>query len=311
VSLLSTISFPALGSTATIAVTDDRQCDDAVRRLRAELAAFDLAASRFRPDSEISRINAAQGQPVAVSALFLDAVDAALRAAEVTDGLVDPTVGNALVMIGYDRDFAAMDKTGGAIRFDLRAVPGWSQVRVDRVAGTVRVPPGVRLDLGATAKAMCADRAVRAVAEATDVGVLISLGGDIAVAGPPPAGGWPVRITHDHSDSPETSEGPVVSVCSGGLATSSTAVRRWARGDQQLHHLIDPTRGTPAVEYWRTVSVAAGSCLDANIASCAAIVMGDGAAEWLEGRGLPARLVDRRGVVTTVGGWPADEARSA
>jgi thiamine biosynthesis lipoprotein len=301
-------SFPALGSTATIAVTDDRQHDQAIARLRAELDAIDLAASRFRPDSEVSRLNAAKGSPVPASPLFLDAIDAALQAARLTNGLVDPTVGRALEAIGYDRDFAEVDKTGGAIRIQLRPVPGWSQVRLDRAASTVRVPPGVQLDLGATAKALCADRAAQAIAESTGAGVLISLGGDIAVAGSAPDGGWSIRITDDHSEPPDTARGPVVSICSGGLATSSTTVRRWSRGGKQLHHLIDPARSAPVDGHWRTVSVAAGSCLDANIASCAAVILGDSGPAWLEARGLPARLVDALGQVMTVGGWPHDGA---
>jgi thiamine biosynthesis lipoprotein len=300
-----TASFSALGTLAVLVIGVRTAAEEALAILRRELAAIDAAASRFRTDSELSRLNAAAGRPVRVSALMFEAVEVALRAARVTGGVVDPTVGAALQRIGYDRDFATVAACGPAIRVDFQPVPGWHQVRVDRTAATVRLPAGVALDLGATAKALCADRAAVAIAAATGAGVLVSLGGDLAVAGPPPEEGWVVRITHDHADPPEAG-GPTVSIRSGGLATSSTSVRRWVRGGRSLHHVIDPATGAPAAEYWRTVSVAAGSCVDANIASCAAIILGPAAAEWLGSHQLPARLETPGGRVTTIAGWPAE-----
>jgi len=305
VTITSTISFPALGTTATLVVTDEAALAGALAVLRAELDAIDLAASRFRCDSELSAINRANGQPVRTSELFLDAVEAGLRAARITDGRVDPTVGQAMQVIGYDRDFSAIEATGPALRVEVRPVPGWQTVRVNRASSTVQVPASVQLDLGATAKALCADRAAHAAAAATGVGVLVSLGGDIAVAGAGPEEGWIVRVADDHAAPPEAG-GPTYSVRSGGLATSSTSVRRWERGGRIVHHLVDPSTGAPASEHWRTVTVAAGSCLDANIASCAAIILGPAAPGWLQARDLPARLIDPAGSVTTVGGWPAE-----
>ena len=240
-----------------------------------------------------------------MSGLLFEAVGVALRAASLTGGLVDPTVGGALELVGYDRDFARLDPDGPALQLRARPVPGWTVVTVDRSSRTVSLPSGVVLDLGATAKALCADRAAERAASAAGCGVLVSLGGDVAVAGPPPEGGWPVRITDDH-EHPLESSGPVVSVASGGLATSSTSIRRWIRGGETVHHLIDPATGLPAVEHWRMVSVAAGSCVDANIASCASILLGAPATGWLAERNLPARLVDTSGRVVTVAGWPED-----
>ncbi len=300
-----TASFSALGTTAVLVLGDQTAGEEALTILRSELSAIDVAASRFRADSELSRLNQEAGRPVVVSHLMLEAVEVALRAAQITGGLVDPTIGQALRMTGYDQDFAAMAATGPAIQVDLQPVPGWQCVQLDRAAATVQVPVGVALDLGATAKALCADRAVAAINAATAAGVLVSLGGDLAVAGPAPDEGWIVRVTHDHAAPPEAG-GTAVSVRSGGLATSSTSVRRWVRGGRPLHHLIDPATGAPAAEHWRTVSVAAGSCVDANIGSCAAIVLGAGAPEWLRARELPARLVAPGGRVTTVAGWPAE-----
>ena len=140
--------------------------------------------------------------------------------------------------------------------------------------------------------------------EQTRAGVLVSLGGDVAVAGAPPPRGWPVRIADDHA-APLDGSGPVVSVVAGGLASSGTQVRRWTTAGGALHHIIDPRTAKPAVTPWRTVSVAGASCVQANAASTAAIVLGESATAWLEEASLPARLVAADGAVTTVNGWPA------
>jgi thiamine biosynthesis lipoprotein len=183
-------------------------------------------------------------------------------------------------------------------------------VEFDEQARLLRVPPGVRLDLGATAKAWAADRSAARIAAALGCGALVSLGGDIAVSGHTPAGGWRIRV-QDISGRPEDPPaGPstVVAIHGGGLATSSTAARRWRRGGDVLHHILDPHTGLPAAPVWRTVSVAAASCTDANIASTAAIIRGRAAPDWLTGLGLPARLVDEAGQVRTINGWPAETA---
>ncbi len=299
--VLRSTTFPALGTTATLVAAGGGH-DRAVAVLREELQAIDLACSRFRADSELARVNRAAGRPVAVSELFLEALDAAVRAARLTGGLVDPTVGTALRVLGYDRDFPAVAPAGPALNFRLRPVPGWTALTVDRQRHRVTVPAGVELDFGATAKALCADRAARRAGRESGGGVLVSLGGDIAVSGPAPDGGWPVGVTDDHSE-PLGRGGCTVAISSGGLATSSTAVRRWRRGEAELHHLVDPRTGGSAAPFWRTVTVAAGSCLDANTASCAALVMGPAAGTWLAERSLPARLVRTDGEVVTVGGW--------
>jgi thiamine biosynthesis lipoprotein len=167
------------------------------------------------------------------------------------------------------------------------------------------VPAGVEIDLGATAKALCADRAAAAAHEATGAGVLVSLGGDIALAGAAPPPGWRVRVTDDHR-SDARAPGQWISLPTGGLATSSTQVRCWETDAGTAHHLLDPSTGRPAESCWRTVSVCAASCLDANIATTATIVRGERALPWLESLGLPARLVDTGGRVRHIAGWPAD-----
>jgi FAD:protein FMN transferase len=300
-----TVTFRALGTTAVVATTDRKWEGDAVSAVERELHAVDLACSRFRPDSELAHINRARGEWVQVSPLLLAALRIALSAAEATGGLVDPTVGCALRTVGYDRTFTqVVVRDGSTFEARFSVVPGWLVIELDDAARAVRVPPGVELDLGATAKAYACDRAAAAAA-AVAGGALVALGGDIAVEGAAPAGGWPVRIADDHAalDAP----GPTVAVASGGLATSSTTVRRWRSRTEELHHLIDPRTGRPARSPWRTVSVAAASCVDANVASTASFFVDDAPA-WLAARRLPSRLVSIAGARACVAGWPEDSA---
>lgn len=302
---LHTVRFPAFGGQAVVAVADPRRLDRARRAVERVVAQFDHACSRFREDSELSRLNASAGRRINVSSLLLAAVEAALRAARLTGGDVDPTVGRALVALGYDRDFEELPAPGARPIPRLGAVPGWGTVELDPRAGTVRVPRGVTLDLGATAKALAADHAAGAAAETTGCGVLVSLSGDLAIAGPPPDQGWPVRVTDDHRFG-ISAPGQWITLGSGGLATSSTTVRRWKTREGVAHHLVDPSTGRPAESRWRTVSVAAATCLDANVASTASIIRGRSAVGWLEELGLPSRLVGGEGTVRHVAGWPSE-----
>ncbi len=297
--------FPVFGSTAVVAVAEAEALDAAAAAVILTAAEFDAACSRFRDDSELTAVNAGAGAPVAVGPVLLDAVEAALRAARLTGGDVDPTVGQSLIALGYDRDYAAVH--GWPARsVSIAPVPGWRTVIVDADARTVRVSRGVSLDLGATAKALAADRAAAAAHHATGCGVLVSFGGDISIAGPPPPGGWPVRVTDDHRSDADA-PGQWITLRSGGLATSSTTTRRWENDDGYAHHLIDPYTGAPATSIFRTVTVAAGSCLDANIASTAAIVRSELAVEWLESLYLPSRLVSVYGGARHLAGWPEQD----
>lgn len=294
----------ALGSSVRVVVTRPASLAKAKAAVDQVLAAIDAAASRFREDSELSRVNASAGQTVQVSPLLARAITAALRAAELTGGAVDPTIGRALRVAGYGVDFDSVPPAGAPLKLVAQPVPGWKAVRFDWTRRTLSVPRGVQLDLGATAKALAADLAAQAALGAVAAGgVLVSLGGDIAVAGEPPAEDWLVQASED-SGAPIDEDEETVSLRSGGIATSSTVVRRWMRGGSVLHHIIDPATGLPAETCWRTATVAAASCVDANTASTAAIVLGEAAVGWLEARGLHARLVDRQGLVRRVAGWP-------
>lgn len=306
---LASVSFPALGTTASLCVSDPARLAEAREVLERELAEIDLACSRFRDDSELVRLNAAAGTgPVEIGSRLLEAIEVALDAAVDTRGLVDPTVGRTLRLAGYDRRFATVKlRDGAGFRVRFAVVPGFGGVRVDRCRRTVALDPDVELDLGATAKALAADRSAREAARAARCGVLVSLGGDVSVAGLAPDGGWPIRVADDHA-APLDEPGPAVAIRTGGLATSGTTVRRWRAGAVELHHIVDPRTGRPAVTPWRTVTAAGNSCVEANVSSTAAIVLGEDAPAWLEERNAAARLVRVSGEVVLAGLWPEDAA---
>jgi thiamine biosynthesis lipoprotein ApbE len=307
------VRWRALGTTVELRVSEESALERAEAAVRRELEAIDRACSRFREDSELTALNARAGSTTRVSPLLGDALAVALRAAALTDGDVDPTIGRALELAGYDRDFELLEPTSAgephlapasrAPRIRVRSCPGWQAVTLLPRTGGVRIPAGVSIDLGASGKAWAADRSAVAAAEECGCGVLVGVGGDIAAHGRCPDIGWEIFVTDDHRDGP-SAPGQMVTVRSGGLATSSTAVRRWDRDGRPMHHIIDPASGQPVTGTWRTVSVAAGSCADANTAATAAIVRALGAVPWLEQLGLPARLVGWDGSVTTVAGWP-------
>jgi thiamine biosynthesis lipoprotein len=302
-------TFEVFGTTAVLLLTDP----GAMRRARVIadriLADVDLACSRFRPDSELVRLNAAGGEPVAISATFAELLAAALRAAKLTGGDVNPTCARALIGLGYNRDFAevkAAADAGPRLTGAVGPLPSWRSVHLDRSARRAWLDHGTQIDLGATAKAWAADRCATQLADTLRCGVLVSLGGDVAVAGRPPPEHWSIKVTDDHAAPPESAPGQTITISSGGLATSSTTLRTWMAGGRRVHHIIDPATGEPARSCWRTVSVAAGTCTDANIASTAAIIRSVAAVGWLHDLGLPARLVREDGTVQTTAGWPTD-----
>jgi thiamine biosynthesis lipoprotein len=261
---MKTISFPAFGTSAVLTLADDRDSAEAEALMRRRLHDIDRAASRFRPDSELALVEA-MGGPRRVSALLAGAVHTALAAARDTAGKVDPTA-----------------RPGSPGR--------WEAVDLDPHRRVLSVPEGMEIDLGATGKALIADRIARDVQRMTGSAVMVNLGGDVACAG---GGGWDIGVADDHKAAVADQ---VVRIRSGGLATSSTVVRPG--------HILDPASGEPVESPWRTVTVAARSCVAANTASTAAIVLGPSAPRWLAARSLPARLVARDGTVVRVGGWP-------
>jgi FAD:protein FMN transferase len=296
------------GTTARIVVTQPELADAAQHLVEDCLDAIDEACSRFR-DSELTRaqrrLSARPGQPVLVSPLLADLIRAALAAAERTGGDVDPTLADDLAALGYDRDFAQVERSSAAGRIRItvttRIRHRWRDIRLD--GARLLMPPGVHLDLGASAKAFAADTCARRVTERLGCGVLVSLGGDIATRGPMPLTGdgvgWQILV-QDGEGEPSCQ----VRLDGGALATSSALSRRWREGTRAAHHILDPASGQPAEPVWRTVSVAAPTCAEANALSTAAIVRGVEAIGLLRRGGRPARLVGQDAGIVQLGGWP-------
>jgi thiamine biosynthesis lipoprotein len=300
---------------ATLAVTDAALLGAAEGIVRQVLAEVDLACSRFRDDSELVMLQPRMASGVQVSPMFRMLLERALDAAAITNGDVDPTLGADLAALGHG---PALTATPGIRSVPVSPkpspsnavpgrVPGWSRLRLD--GDTLTLPADLRLDLGASAKAVAADLAAAQVHRQLGCGVLVSLGGDLASAGQGPReerrgtpGHWQILVQDLPADPTQQ-----ISLAPGfALATSSTQKRRWRHQGVQVHHILDPRFGLPAEPVWRSVTVAAPTCLEANAFSTAAIVRGFAAVDWFRTQGVAARLVDSRGRVTTTGGWPAE-----
>jgi thiamine biosynthesis lipoprotein len=299
-------SLRAFGTTAVVAVANPEELLVARSILLPALRDLDLACSRFRDDSELQELNRAAGVFVPVGDLLWESIVAALAVARMTDGLVDPTVGRAMRYIGYDSTFSRVRIRDGMLVPAVFVPAGrFTEIELDSDRRSVRIPAEVELDLGASAKALAADRISGRIADAIGSGALVSLGGDIAVAGEPPEGGWVVAIDDDHSTLPALTH-TRVAIASGGLASSGIRVRRWRTVLGEMHHILDPRTGRPVRGPWATVAVAAATCLEANAASTAALVVGNNAPAWLDQRSLPSRLSRVDGTALCLAGWPAD-----
>ncbi len=286
-----------------LVVTEPAMLSPARQIATAVLGDVDRACSRFRPDSEIRSLRAGWND---LSPTLADLVREALVAAWLSDGAVDPTVGAAMNALGYDADLAEVRaRTGAAYRPGVRLVqpaPGWRSLRLD--GQRLHRPAGVQLDLGATAKAVAADRCAARITDELGTGVLLSLGGDIATSGEAPGDGWRITVADLPGDVPQQ-----VTVAPGGaVATSSTARRTWEHDGRRVHHVLDPRTGRPATGPWRAATVVAEDCSRANAASTGALVKGHDAVGWLSGLGLPARLVDHAGAVHTLNAFPREVA---
>jgi thiamine biosynthesis lipoprotein len=294
-------SFAAIGTLNTVVVDESSALSAAMEIVQDEIREIDRTCSRFREDSELSHLNRIHGCDVELSPLLEEAIVAALLTAQMTGGLVDLTVGKCVEDVGYTVTFRDLPADGPAIELHVHRIVGWQALAYDPLTHTLRLPEGVMLDLGASGKAWAADRCADAVRARLGVSVAVDCGGDIAVRGPHPAGGWPIRVTADVG----ADEWQDIVMFDGGLATSGTTARRWRRGGVDLHHIIDPATGMPAQSPWAMVSVAAATCVEANAAATAALIMGERAPRWLDEARLPARLVGIDGGVCFAGGWSA------
>lgn len=306
-------SWTALGTYVYLSTSDPGLLDSARTVATEVLAAVDRTCSRFRADSDLSRANARPGHWVAVDPLLVAAVQVAVEAARESDGLVDPCLGRSMVHLGYDADLAIVRQRGNedAPARSSGPVPvprpeAWREIALDP-AGAIRVPEDCTLDLGATAKALASDLVAASVVDRWGCHVVVSLGGDLRIDGPSSDDrGWPVAVAERPGEDPAE----IVRLRSGGMATSTTTVRRWTSGGTVRHHLLDPRTSRPVTSRWRTATATGPTSVAANTATTAAIVLGDDAPAWLARHGVDARLVAQDGTVLTVGHWPGSERRS-
>lgn len=302
----TSVSFPALGAEVFVGVRRGADLATAQRLAEGVLDDVDRVCSRFRDDSDLTRANARPGHWVAVDPLLVAAVQVACDAARLTGGLVNPLLGRPLVHLGYDRDFQLLvehEDDGRVTETPLPTPERWREIGLDP-EGAVRVPEGTALDLGATGKAWAADLAAAAYVEHLGGSAIISVGGDLRIARPD-GDPWLVSVAERPGDPPQE----LVTLDRGGLATSSTRVRRWTRHGVRRHHLLDPRTGQPATEVWRAVTATGATCVAANTATTAAVVLGEEAPDWLAAHSVTARLVALDGAVRTVGAWPTDGPR--
>ncbi len=298
-------TFRAIGTSHEILVARPEALAPALRYAQEHLAAVDAACSRFRSDSEISRLADLAADADAWcygSPLLLDYLAAAQHGARISDGLVDFTVGTALVDAGYDADLDTVVARDHFLVADVGQVPGWQRVTVTG-SGRINVPQGTLLDFGATAKAHAADMIARTLAMRLPGGFLVNLGGDIATSGETPADGWNIGI--------EAADGTlrqVVAITDQAITTSSTQKRIWTTDAGIANHIIDPRTGRTVERVWGQASCVAATALEANTASTAALVLGTEAPYWLAAHGIAARLERLDGSVVTVAGWPDDDA---
>ncbi|WP_207556013.1 FAD:protein FMN transferase [Intrasporangium flavum] len=296
-----TARWRALGTYVHLGVADPAVLAAATDLAAAVLGEVDVACSRFRADSELTRANLAAG-PVPASPLLVGAVRVALEAAEQTDGVVDPTLGDVLVAAGYSRTFEEVPASDPSPVALPRRRPGWRDVVVTDDA--LEVPRGVALDLGATGKAYAADLVALSVLEALGTAVVVSVGGDVRAVRPPDAAHtrWTVGVAH----TPDAEPVAHVLLTDGGLATSSVAARRWTRAGRRWTHLVDPRTLGPVAGPWRTVCATGTTCVAANVATTAAMVLGVDAPAWLEARGAAALLLAHDGVAHATATWRGD-----
>jgi thiamine biosynthesis lipoprotein len=275
-------AFRAMGTDVELLTVGGNEAG-ALDEARDLIVSLEARWSRFRPDSEVSRLNAAAGRPVTLPDDTLALVEAAIEAWRLTGGRFDPTVLGALVAAGYDRSFELVIRDGPPD--DARpapAVPGCAGIAIQRDTGLLRLPAGVALDLGGIAKGHAADRALAALLTGGASGALANLGGDVAVAGRAPDGGaWTIGIDDPHRPSQDL--GTLV-MSGGAVATSSRTRRRWTRGGRVSHHLIDPATGRPADRGVDAAVIVAGQARWAEVLAKAALIAGPDDGADLTGR---------------------------
>jgi FAD:protein FMN transferase len=274
--------FRAMGTDIEL-LLDAVGADAALDAAESEFHRLEAILTRFRPESELSRLN--EEGSLEAGPELLEVVRLALEARGRTDGRFDPTVHDAVVAAGYDRSFEELSEDGTAVI--VGSVCGGS-VRID--GSRIELDPGVRLDLGGIGKGYAAARAAELLAQTGPA--LVNAGGDIAVQ----RGAWPVGV--------ETSDGELtLELTGGGLATSGRDRRRWRRNGKELHHLIDPATGLPSPSDLLRATVVASDAVEAEVWAKALYIAGEEeAVREADMRGLPCVLVTADGRTRLAGG---------
>jgi thiamine biosynthesis lipoprotein len=290
--------FAAMGTDVHVVLPE--ASGEAITPLRELFASWEATLSRFRPNSELSRLNARSGEPVVVSPVLFEVVSASVEGARATDGAFDPTLLRQLVRIGYSEPFDQMHHDATPVAGFCVRGGGWQWIELDRRSRTITVPIGSALDFGGIAKGMAVDAALELLDRRGDTPALVCAGGDLSVRGLPVRHrSWPVLVGDDPA-------GQVVALVRGALATSGIARRSWLQGGRRRHHLIDPATGESAENELREVTVAAENCRTAEVAATAAFVLGaDLGSELLARKRLAGRFAYRDGAQSTVGAWPS------
>lgn len=265
-------SFRAMGCAmgAWVVSRDARAARRGLRAVETFMRATEALLSRFRPHSELNRLNAAGGQPRRVSPTLAAVLSAALASARQTEGLYDPTILDSLEHAGYDRSFEDMRDSAEAPAPLAPRPSRWQDIRLDRAARRVVLPPGVRLDFGGIAKGWAADAAARQLAQVGPC--LVDAGGDIVARGGPvdwPA--WPVGVADPRRPDSDLA---LLMLLDRAVATSGTDYRRWRRGDALQHHVIDPRRQAPALTDLISVTVVAPTATQADVTAKVALILG-------------------------------------
>jgi thiamine biosynthesis lipoprotein len=267
--LIAEARFRAMGTDVTVlalgAGSDALMAAaDAIERLEAKW-------SRFRPTSELCRVNEAAGSPVVVSPETFALVQRAVDAWGFTDGHYDPTILPALLAAGYDRSFDELVPSESAPAGEPVPSPGCAGIVLDWVVGSVQLPRGVAIDLGGIGKGYAADLVARDLVEAGARGVLVNLGGDLrAIGDAPPSHGWVVEV----DDPLGTRATGLLAIAAGAVATSTRLRRAWARAGRLMHHIVDPRSGRPAQAGLASVTVVAGEAWRAEVLAKAAFIAG-------------------------------------
>jgi thiamine biosynthesis lipoprotein len=300
-----------MGTRAHIVVVggDESLADDALQVLDV----LESRWSRFRPDSEISRLNAARGSPTIVSPITFELLRRAVTESHATGGAFDPTVLPALLAAGYDRDFAQVRdavqerdiaQEGDRVECDAPVIPpGVSAVELDPTVGAVCLHDGATIDLGGIAKGFAADHVATRLLGLGASGACVNLGGDLRVVGASPSGdSWAVAVECEPGVPLQQHRG-ALALTEGGVATTSVRRRAWQRGGVRCHHVIDPRTGAPAISPWSSVTVLAGDATSAEIGATAALLSPDlaTATAALTRRGAVGIAVDDEGAEWSIG----------